>query len=51
MHVKRHQSEVFTNGSIIENYLDEEAKVEEDRYNKTYLSRVQEERKSSFNEE
>ena len=30
MSVKRHQSEAFTNGTIIENYLDEEAKDDQD---------------------
>lgn len=40
MSVKRHQSEAFTNGTIIENYLDEEAKDDQDEEDRRQMRMI-----------
>ena len=40
MSVKRHQSEAFTNGTIIENYLDEESKDDQDEEDKRQMRMI-----------
>ena len=40
MSVMRHVSEVFTNGSMIENYYDEEAKEQEEREKRLVMKMI-----------